>query len=90
MRRLGEEIATAREHRRALSVAMIDLDHFKRINDTFCHPVGDEVLRLFVSGICTNVREVDQLGRYGGEEFVLILPDTVGPQAFKQSTACVR
>lgn len=50
------------------------LDHFKRINDTFGHPVGDEVLQSFSIAVGANIRSIDRLGRYGGEEFLLILP----------------
>ncbi len=57
-------------------VALFDLDHFKQINDRFGHVVGDEVLRRFVLGAATQMRVVDRLGRYGGEEFLLLLPGT--------------
>jgi diguanylate cyclase (GGDEF)-like protein len=62
---------------------LIDLDHFKRINDRFGHPVGDEVLRRFAASIFANIRMVDKLGRYGGEEFLLVLPDTNTDQALQ-------
>jgi two-component system cell cycle response regulator len=55
---------------------LIDLDHFKQINDTFGHDVGDEVLREFAVRLATNVRAIDLPCRYGGEEFVVIMPDT--------------
>jgi two-component system, cell cycle response regulator len=55
---------------------LIDLDHFKQINDNFGHDVGDEVLREFALRLATNVRAVDLPCRYGGEEFVVIMPDT--------------
>jgi two-component system cell cycle response regulator len=55
---------------------LIDLDHFKQINDSFGHDVGDEVLREFAVRLATNVRAVDLPCRYGGEEFVVIMPDT--------------
>ena len=58
------------------SVALIDLDWFKQINDTFGHPAGDEALRTFAITIFANIRGIDKFGRYGGEEFLLILPDT--------------
>lgn len=60
----------------ALSVAMIDVDHFKRINDTFSHAVGDEVLRRLGRLLLSNKRATDAVGRYGGEEFVLMMPNT--------------
>src|ERR1700676_5584478 len=67
----------------ACSVAIIDLDFFKRINDQFGHPVGDEALRTFAVTLFANLRTIDKLGRYGGEEFLLILPDTVKDQAVR-------
>lgn len=65
----------ARRHRRSLSVLMLDVDRFKRINDTHGHAVGDDVLRLLVSGCRRILRAEDILGRYGGEEFVALLPE---------------
>jgi two-component system cell cycle response regulator len=55
---------------------MIDIDHFKKINDSFGHDVGDEVLREFAVRLASNVRAVDLPCRYGGEEFTVIMPDT--------------
>jgi diguanylate cyclase (GGDEF)-like protein len=57
-----------------VSVLMFDLDHFKSINDRFGHPVGDEALRLFAATASANMRAADVVGRFGGEEFVAILP----------------
>ncbi len=54
----------------------MDIDHFKRINDSFGHDVGDEVLREFAVRLATNVRVIDLPCRFGGEEFVVIMPDT--------------
>ena len=59
-----------------VATLMIDIDHFKKINDTHGHDVGDEVLREFAARLATNVRAVDLPCRYGGEEFVVIMPDT--------------
>lgn len=70
---LEEEIARANRGI-ASSVALIDLDFFKFINDRFGHPVGDEVLRAFAANILANIRSVDSFGRYGGEEFLLVMP----------------
>jgi diguanylate cyclase (GGDEF)-like protein len=63
------------------SVAIIDIDHFKRINDGYGHPAGDEVLRSFAIALGAHMRGIDKLGRYGGEEFLLILPGSTREQA---------
>jgi diguanylate cyclase len=75
MRMLDEEIARAGRNGAPCSIALIDLDWFKRINDTFGHPTGDEVLRTFAITMFANIRGIDRFGRYGGEEFLLVLPD---------------
>jgi diguanylate cyclase len=76
MRMLEEEIARSGRLKQPCSIALIDLDFFKRINDFYGHPTGDEVLRTFAITVFANIRTIDRLGRYGGEEFLLILPDT--------------
>ncbi len=76
MRMLDDEIARAHRAKTPFSVALIDLDWFKRINDAYGHPTGDEVLRTFAITVFANIRSIDRFGRYGGEEFLLILPDT--------------
>jgi diguanylate cyclase len=76
VRMLDDEIDRARRSGKQLSLALIDLDWFKRINDSYGHPIGDEVLRTFAISIFANIRSFDRFGRYGGEEFLLILPDT--------------
>ena len=73
---LDDEIARAARNNIRCSIALIDLDWFKRINDTYGHPTGDEVLRTFAITVFANIRGVDRFGRYGGEEFLLVLPDT--------------
>jgi diguanylate cyclase (GGDEF)-like protein len=83
MKCLNEEMARAQRSDIPCSVAIIDLDHFKRINDRFGHPAGDEVLRAFAISVFANIRNIDKLGRYGGEEFLLILPDTAKNQAVR-------
>ena len=69
-------IRTARHNQKPLSLAMVDIDHFKAINDTHGHAVGDEVLQEFGRRLARNVRGVDLAARYGGEEFVVVMPDT--------------
>jgi diguanylate cyclase (GGDEF)-like protein len=76
MRMLDDEIARAYRGKTPCSIALIDLDWFKRINDAYGHPTGDEVLRAFAITVFANIRTVDRFGRYGGEEFLLVLPDT--------------
>ncbi|UCF30661.1 MAG: sensor domain-containing diguanylate cyclase [bacterium] len=62
-----------REYERSLAVVMVDVDHFKEVNDVYGHPVGDEVLRELAGLLKTGVRELDAVARYGGEEFALVL-----------------
>ncbi|MBR1167527.1 GGDEF domain-containing protein [Bradyrhizobium liaoningense] len=81
MNALNEEISRAQRTSEPCSVVIIDLDLFKSINDRFGHPVGDEVLRTFAVALSANIRSVDRLGRCGGEEFLLILPNTPRDQA---------
>src|SRR4051812_46775778 len=76
MRMLDDEIARAHRSKTPFSVALIDLDWFKRVNDAYGHPTGDEVLRAFAITVFANIRNIDRFGRYGGEEFLLIMPDT--------------
>ena len=78
---LGREIPRARRHRRHLSLLMIDLDHFKRINDTYGHLAGDAVLRAIARTAAGRLRTDDTLARYGGEEFCVVLPETSLPGA---------
>ena len=80
---LNEEMTRAQRTNIPCSIAIIDLDFFKRINDQFGHPAGDEALRTFAISIFANIRIIDKLGRYGGEEFLLILPDTAKDQAVR-------
>lgn len=81
VRQAEQELARARRLGGSLALLMVDLDHFKAVNDHFGHPAGDEVLR-HVSGLMAQaVRGTDLLARFGGEEFVLLLPDTPADHA---------
>jgi diguanylate cyclase (GGDEF)-like protein len=80
---LQEEIPRARRHGRDLAVLMLDIDHFKKINDTYGHLAGDSVLRGLAAILQKRLRPNDRLGRYGGEEFCAILPETALPNAAK-------
>jgi diguanylate cyclase (GGDEF)-like protein len=73
---LSEEIPRARRHGRELSLLMFDIDHFKHINDAHGHLAGDSVLRGLAAILQKRLRPNDRLGRYGGEEFCAILPET--------------
>jgi len=73
--KIDEEVDRARQDGQPLSALLIDLDHFKRINDNYGHPVGDLVLRYVSARIVERVRAGDAVVRYGGEEFVVLAPD---------------
>ena len=74
MRILKEEFHRAQRTNQPLSIIMLDIDHFKKVNDTYGHPAGDEVLVEITSRIIKALRAYDKIGRYGGEEFIIILP----------------
>ena len=73
---LDKELARAERFGEPLALVLADLDDFKSINDRFGHPTGDEVLRAFADLLQGSVREIDLAGRWGGEEFVMLLPET--------------
>jgi diguanylate cyclase (GGDEF)-like protein len=73
---LRDEIKRTRRYNHPLTLIMLDIDHFKKFNDTYGHPVGDEVLKMTSTTIKTMIRTTDRAFRYGGEEFVLMLPET--------------
>jgi len=75
--RLPQEIKRARRYSRTLSIILCDIDHFKKVNDTYGHLVGDRVLKDFAQCIRHSIRQdVDWTARYGGEEFLIVLPET--------------
>ncbi|MCA9279110.1 MAG: diguanylate cyclase [Phycisphaeraceae bacterium] len=81
--RWEEEVAASLRHSRPLSLAIIDIDHFKSINDIFGHPVGDVTLQTVAKVVQSCSRETDIACRYGGEEFVIIMPETPPDAAVK-------
>ena len=81
--RFSDELARFKRHGRVFSLALVDVDHFKKVNDTFGHQVGDNCLREIARKLGLGLRQTDFLSRFGGEEFVLILPETDSSQAVK-------
>ena len=73
--RLDEEIARHNRYKSDLSIIMLDIDFFKKVNDTYGHSTGDEVLKAVAKSIQESIRDIDIAGRYGGEEFIVILPN---------------
>jgi len=81
--RFEVEIEKADQLGYPIAVLMADLDHFKKVNDSFGHPIGDEVLKIFAKILKESVRTSDIAARYGGEEFVIVLPETSADYAIK-------
>lgn len=73
---IRREVASAARHGMPLSVLILDVDHFKTVNDTHGHLVGDKVLQAVAAALCAGAREIDQVFRFGGEEFVVVLGNT--------------
>lgn len=86
---LESERQRALRHRRQTSTAMLDLDHFKRVNDRLGHPAGDEVLKHFTELLRRHMRGEDVVGHLGGEEFALLMPETAPSGAGPCWSACV-
>jgi two-component system cell cycle response regulator len=84
-RALIEELARAERSNEQVCVIMVDIDHFKKINDEYGHLVGDDVLKKFAECMSEHMRPMDRLARYGGEEFAIVLPDTNHRNAMKSA-----
>ena len=72
---LDNELARARRTQRSVGIFLLDIDHFKRVNDTYGHQSGDAVLQAVAQRLLSSVRTYDSVGRYGGEEFLVIAPE---------------
>jgi two-component system, cell cycle response regulator len=79
--RLDEHLLAAERYGKKLSLLICDIDHFKSVNDTYGHPVGDQVLRAFARTLAKEARGTDVVARYGGEEFAVVMPETDTPGA---------
>lgn len=82
---LQREVIFSDRYGTPLSISMLDIDHFKKINDTYGHTVGDEVLRTLASELRDHIRYPDTIGRYGGEEFLIVLPHSTRNAATEQA-----
>lgn len=88
MELLDMEVARTLRHGPPLTIVILDLDHFKRINDTWGHPTGDRVLKEAARVLSSSIRKCDMVGRFGGEEFMIMLPDTTLAGAAKLIERC--
>ena len=90
--RLAHEVEQWQAHGNPLLIAMLDLDHFKRINDGYGHLAGDKVLKIVAAQLRKHLRPNDFIARFGGEEFVLLIPDTtlaMGLQVLEKLRAAI-
>ena len=76
MRRMDDEVSRVKRYGFPLSLVLIDIDHFKQVNDKYGHAAGDKVLRIYSEKILSIFRHHDMIARYGGEEFAVLLPNT--------------
>jgi diguanylate cyclase (GGDEF)-like protein len=82
---LQEEVIRSTRYGTPLSISIVDIDHFKNINDTHGHGTGDEVLRIIGARLRDQIRHPDTIGRYGGEEFLIVLPNSERKAAVEQA-----
>jgi len=82
---LGRELARSERDASPLGVVMVDLDHFKNVNDTYGHLAGDAVLREAARRMQTSIRQYDSIGRYGGEEFLILFPGCTETESYGQA-----
>jgi diguanylate cyclase (GGDEF)-like protein len=85
VRKLQDEVLRAERYSNNLSISVVDVDHFKVVNDTYGHIVGDQVLRQIATLLQDHVRQPDVVGRYGGEEFLILLPSSDAKAAAEQA-----
>lgn len=83
---LQEEVIRSNRYGAPLAISILDLDHFKKVNDTYGHTAGDEVLRGVAARLREQIRHPDTLGRYGGEEFLIVLPNSEVQAAAEQAS----
>ncbi len=83
---LQEEVIRSTRYGVPLSISLVDIDHFKQINDTYGHLIGDDVLRNLAARLSGQIRSPDTLGRYGGEEFLIVLPNSESKAAVEQAS----
>jgi len=87
---LQEEVIFSERYGTPLTISMVDIDHFKNVNDTYGHTVGDEVLRSLAGELRDHIRYPDSIGRYGGEEFLVVLPHSTSRAAGQQAERLCR
>ncbi|HSO12124.1 MAG TPA: GGDEF domain-containing protein [Anaerolineales bacterium] len=87
---LQEEVIRSDRYGTPLSISILDIDHFKKVNDTYGHTTGDETLRRVAAQLREQMRHPDTIGRYGGEEFLVVLPNSTAKAAVKQASRLCR
>lgn len=83
---LQEEVIRSNRYHTPLSISILDIDHFKKVNDTYGHVAGDQVLRSVAARLRAHIRHPDTIGRYGGEEFLIVLPNSELQAAAEQAS----